>query len=670
MEDNEEVVVINDNENTSNSDLVNKYLLGEGKPVKKIEEDEEEIQIINDNEEDILTKYNLNLPVETEDIPVEIEEENEDIPVEIEEDIPVEIEETQQDIPIEIEENTPIDIKKNIEDIKVEEEYIPTEENNEDTLMTPIELGTVNNEFNPYEEINNIVKEEYDSNIFNNKKEEQKPEMIIKKPEPKRIIITILILLVLVLLSVCSVLYIFNSNHKTVINKSITHLLEYRQYIEKPFILNNSKERSLKGNLKLKISDDYKKLYPAGSNKYNYYDALNNMNITYNMLRNNEKVNYDMDVKVHNINKLGLTINANTKTGYLLLKDVYDKYLEIESLSGLVNSRNNVKYEDYKEFYDFCYDSFFKHLNKEKYKSENARILLEEKEVNAKKTSLILEEKDIVELYNKVIEDVGKNQKENDFIKRITGKNANELDLAKVKNEETPYTIEYDVYTKGIMGDIVGIDLNIEHKYKAYSYSWNDLVGDSYNSKNYSIKSSKTSYIYRNETKPSLTIKENDNIKSIIVASFENNNIILELFDENKKSVGNISVKNENDKYIINYKQSDDSQEADYNIEINYKENKKNEDYDVNIIGKFEIKDVYYDTEATNLEIKAKYNIKNGLEGPIKDVNKSVKYDKLSEEEKDQIIFDGLMKFINVFGFDMNQNPNTDELPSLLNFQK
>ena len=142
------------------------------------------------------------------------------------------------------------------------------------------------------------------------------------------------------------------------------------------------------------------------------------------------------------------------------------------------------------------------------------------------------------------------------------------------------------------------------------------------------------------------------------------------LYDENNKESGKITIKNTKSKFSINYIESSDVQEAEYDLIFNIKENKAYEDYTINFEGKFEVKDVYYDTDPTNFKINAVFNIKNGLTTPIKDVKESVRLDNLTDYEKEKISNNLLEKFYKLLGYSYEPEYADDELPSLLNFQK
>ena len=348
------------------------------------------------------------------------------------------------------------------------------------------------------------------------------------------------------------------------------------------------------------------------------------------------------------------------------------KYIEIDGLNEAINAENNLDMEDYDYFYNFCYNSFFKHLNKKDYISEKGTLKIDGSNLNIRKTTIKLSEKDIYEIINVILDDIANDTKANVFVKKITGEDASKLEKMKYdEKNETPSNYEYIVYSKGLLGDIVGIDFNVTSKYKSYNYNWDNLKDHDYKSNNYKINEKTTKYQYRNEEKPVLSIYEDDEfISKLEIQKNKKDTIVFNLFDENNKESGKITIKNTKSKFSINYIESSDVQEAEYDLIFNIKENKAYEDYTINFEGKFEVKDVYYDTDPTNFKINAVFNIKNGLTTPIKDVKESVRLDNLTEDEKEKISNNLLEKFYKILGYSYEPEYADDELPSLLNFQK
>ena len=472
-------------------------------------------------------------------------------------------------------------------------------------------------------------------------------------------------------ISLVGALYLYNSSPKTVVKKSIDHIISYKNYFNKPFTLSEGKEKSLNGNMKFSINENYKKIYSPDESEYKFYDKLNKMEIKYDLQKSSEKIQYDFNLSA-GADNMNILLTANKNNGYIFLKDVYEKYIEIDGLNEAINAENNLDMEDYDYFYNFCYNSFFKHLNKKDYISEKGTLKIDGSNLNIRKTTIKLSEKDIYEIINVILDDIANDTKANVFVKKITGEDASKLEKMKYdEKNETPSNYEYIVYSKGLLGDIVGIDFNVTSKYKSYNYNWDNLKDNDYKSNNYKINEKITKYQYRNEEKPVLSIYEDDEFLSKLeIQKNKKDTIMFNLYDENNKESGKITIKNTKSKFAINYIKSTDVQEAEYDLIFNIKENKANEDYTINFEGKFEVKDVYYDTDPTNFKINAVFNIKNGLTTPIKDVKESVRLDNLTEDEKEKISNNLLEKFYKILGYSYEPEHADDKLPSLVNFQK
>ena len=631
--------------------LLEQYLLGK-KEIKKpkFDEKDEEIPRIENNDIDILSKYNLDSSVDEEYKEItqnnDIENEHElDDAQNILGDNYIDYD----DISVfenNNEENKELDNKENIG-------FIP-----------PVDLSLLNNEEETVKEVEDFKVEDKDEDeiVINNSN---------KKLTFNRIFISILLLTMLFAISLVGALYLYNSSPKTVVKKSIDHIISYKNYFNKPFTLSEGKEKSLNGNMKFSINENYKKIYSPDESEYKFYDKLNKMEIKYDLQKSSEKIQYDFNLSAGDDN-MNLLLTANKNNGYIFLKDVYEKYIEIDGLNEAINAENNLDMEDYDYFYNFCYNSFFKHLNKKDYISEKGTLKIDGSNLNIRKTTIKLSEKDIYEIINVILDDIANDTKANVFVKKITGEDASKLEKMKYdEKNETPSNYEYIVYSKGLLGDIVGIDFNVTSKYKSYNYNWDNLKDHDYKSNNYKINEKTTKYQYRNEEKPVLSIYEDDEFLSKLeIQKNKKDTIVFNLFDENNKESGKITIKNTKSKFSINYIESSDVQEAEYDLIFNIKENKAYEDYTINFEGKFEVKDVYYDTDPTNFKINAVFNIKNGLTTPIKDVKESVRLDNLTENEKEKISNNLLEKFYKLLGYSYEAEYADDELPSLLNFQK
>ncbi|MDD6388314.1 MAG: hypothetical protein PUA68_04545 [Bacilli bacterium] len=628
--------------------LLEQYLLGK-KEIKKpkFDEEDEEISRIENNDIDILSKYNLDSSVD--EVYKETTQNNDienilaDNYIDYDD---ISIFENEENTELNIEENKELDNKENIG-------FIP-----------PVDLSLLNKEEETVEEVEDFKVEDKDEDeiVINNSK---------KKLTFNRIFISILLLTMLFAISLVGALYLYNSSPKTVVKKSIDHIISYKNYFNKPFTLSEGKEKSLNGNMKFSINENYKKIYSPDESEYKFYDKLNKMEIKYDLQKSSEKIQYDFNLSA-GADNMNILLTANKNNGYIFLKDVYEKYIEIDGLNEAINAENNLDIEDYDYFYNFCYNSFFRNLNKNKYISEKGTLKIDGSNLNIRKTTIKLSEKDIYEIINVILDDIANDTKANVFVKKITGEDASKLEKMKYdEKNETPSDYEYIVYSKGLLGDIVGIDFNVTSKYKSYNYNWDNLKDNDYKSNNYKINEKTTKYQYRNEEKPVLSIYEDDEfISKLEIQKNKKDTIVFNLFDENNKESGKITIKNTKSKFSINYIESSDVQEAEYDLIFNIKENKAYEDYTINFEGKFEVKDVYYDTDPTNFKINAVFNIKNGLTTSIKDVKESVKLDNLTDDEKEKISNNLLEKFYKLLGYDYDPDYADDELPSLLNFQK
>jgi len=197
-------------------------------------------------------------------------------------------------------------------------------------------------------------------------------------------------------------------------------------------------------------------------------DLINDIDfeLNYGFDYENEIINFDLDSNYKNNELLNVDLIAKDDKAYILLEDIFDKYLstdidglkEIFENKDLMDDTNKIITEIEKALKDALKDDYFQ--------SKNETIKLDGKDVKVTKNILVLNDKNL----EKIVKDIAKTLNNDNFVKS----------LAKLTNQETKTIkdtlkdvednefgsfdekIYISIYTKGMMKDAVGFEIKVE----------------------------------------------------------------------------------------------------------------------------------------------------------------------------------------------------------------
>ena len=616
------------NEDYNNKELMDKYLHGIGEfkvfNFDDVKEEKQEIKEVN-----LLEKYALDKEVNIEfnnDISVGAVE-LEDIQIDAI-DIEPEVEKTEQE-----------DIQIDAVDIEPEVEVTNQEEVHEKTEPTTINVDAVELEdMTPVELTNDIdapilpdpasLSEIVENNVNTNlneeiketktkEKEHKKEKATLAKTKTKSTNPYVIFLIVLVLISMGFVgaLYVYNSSNKVIIQRTLTHLKEYKKFIGNSFILDDTDELYIDGDV----------IFTSNSIDH----PINNVKVKYNFYEEKEKRAIDFGVYKNNILRLNTKVNFSNQKLYIFLEDIYDKYIQVSNYSY---SKDELDMDEVFELFDYASTRLTKNIKKEKYKSENAKILINEEENIVKKTIITLNDKDIAELYNSVIDDIVSDAYYNKILRKLVKEDI-KFDL---NNIDTTNMNEYifSIYTDKVLGKIKGIDYQVITRYKNYNCDFDEIDYDE--CKDYDIEESSSKIQYRVGNTSEFTF-------------FNENEILFKGEIISKDDEITINFKNKKNKDIGYFKKSTKKSLTTYEINIedyNYKLNtefkyqidevKQNSEY--NVDATLKIKTVDETKDVNELSINSIFKVKNKLDKNIDYVAEYINYDDMNSEEFENII--------------------------------
>ena len=450
-------------EDYKNKTLMDKYLHGIGE-FKEANYEEEKVEIEEKQPEDLMEKYALDKEVvyaeETES--KEEQENTEETESKEEEENTEEVESKEENEKVETkEENEKVETKEENEEengpITVNVEAVDIED------MTPIELTDdldaplLPEPADLTEIVENNINTNYD-NVYNKEEEKEidlgetfKDKPVLAKTKVKQLnpFIVLFIIIAFITLSFGGALYIYNSSNKVIVERTLKHLKEYKQYFNKSYVM-----------------DDTDELYVTGDVIFNSNDIenpINDLKIKYNFYEDSEKRAADFGIYKNNILKLNSKINFSNQKLYILLDEIYDKYIQVSNYSY---SKDELDMEEIISLVDYASLRFTKNIKKENFKSDNAKIVIDNKEVSVKETLISLNEKELAEIYNNVIDDIISDAYYNKILRKIT-KNDVKIDINDINTTNMNH-YEFKIYTNKLLGNIKGIDLKVISQYKYY----------------------------------------------------------------------------------------------------------------------------------------------------------------------------------------------------------
>ena len=330
----------------------------------------------------------------------------------------------------------------------------------------------------------------------------------------KKVIAIIFIIIAVGLLIAGGILIFQNYSNK---NRIVTSFNELKASLEKTFSNNNGNIENIKetasGNTKFYIN-------PLLGNSEDGSDIIiNNLNNTilnyeYRLDTAAKKMYFDGSLLFNMQELMGINFYQNENISYILLRNIFDKYITIENsdiFSYLEESKKAT--EDINYIYDKIIESLGNNITDDDIKVAN--------QDGKKKISLELNEERLNEISKNIVDDLKKDKK----AKEILGEGLDNL-------ETTSSTLESNKNTTTTNNASLNYSIFLEkNEIVTYEFAIKD------NNENYSIE-------FNNGNEKSFVIKEGntESLKAIIEESNDTTTINL---SSNNTSIGSITI-NEN----------------------------------------------------------------------------------------------------------------------------
>lgn len=195
-------------------------------------------------------------------------------------------------------------------------------------------------------------------------------------------------------------------------------------------------------------------------------------NITSGMDYKNNKFEFGLSYLENDNKVLDALMYLLDKNAYLVLKDIYTNPIKINTeeikFEEITTEATSVKPEDIEFLMKRFKDIFLDSLNMNDFKQSSATITLDGKDTKVKKVSYTLDDVKTRNLINNIIDNMS-NDKE--FMEKLASLSNTDVETLKEElksskvdsNSENDETIKFDIYTKGVTDDFVGMDIELSN---------------------------------------------------------------------------------------------------------------------------------------------------------------------------------------------------------------
>ena len=280
------------------------------------------------------------------------------------------------------------------------------------------------------------VKEEKDEYYIHTEEPEEKVETFDNKTvtqtsEPKknhksRMLLGILSLIGLLILGYIA-FYFIKVNPKYILVKSLDNFTESFEKVIDPtknlMTFGFSDDFTSTGTMKINIDMPLINMIEDEESKdfKDIIDTLNNMSFTIDTRFNStdKKVYINFLTKLKEENLLDFSYVNQDKKQYILLKNVFEKYIQLDEETEIFNE-NNTNYEilneDLDYIWNFVKNSFDNNIKDSYTETKNEELEIDGKKVKTIKVILVLNDENITELFSNIINDIKADERANNFV--------------------------------------------------------------------------------------------------------------------------------------------------------------------------------------------------------------------------------------------------------------
>lgn len=471
----------------------------------------------------------------------------------------------------------------------------------------------------------------------------------------KKIIISFISILILLVALFAIYNFIF-CNPKNIflraVNSQYQKLDNQLDKIVNSDINESAKNKTISTNSKLDFDLKMNEDLMSGTNYEDLIEEINKLNLEMDTVidNKNKKFSYDIKAKYENNDLINVLAYGQEKSIYFELKDLFDKYIEIpvEEYDALFEANESI--DDSRYIIKTAKDSFLNNLEEKDFIKTSTKTDVNGKSVNTKKITYSLDEKKALKLVKAVLTDLKENKKFIEKCANVTGKDKKDVkesiqDAIENIEDEIEYVIDSDekvelsVYIEGILNKVVKYEMRFisdDEKISLSYSSYKDVTIIEVTQDNEKLLTSKTTKESKDTYKTMATIDSIDVVIDSKISDTENTH-----------------------KYTITEENAD--MKISGELTTTNKEVKKNKEYNGNV--KFSLKINAEDEEVASIVVNGKSTSKIGQKVKIPDLNDSVLYDQLTENDlntimKNLVKNENMMNFINNISKSLSSTSN------------
>lgn len=335
----------------------------------------------------------------------------------------------------------------------------------------------------------------------------------------------------------------------------------------------------------------------------------------------NKQLGYNMSLNHNTSDLFSFGLYGKTNSFYVDLKNYFDKYIEIpvEDYETLFENKNT---EDVEYVLTFMKDSFLNNLENKDFKETKETISIGNKDIKTNKITYVFTEESTMKLVAKMMEDMKNNDK---FIEALaTTLEVDEKEvkqfieegidsLKEVEASDSDTSIEISVYTKGLMNESVQFAMAVNSDSK------------------FEVKYSN----YEDEKRFSM-LEDNETLIDVVNVEEKENTYKTTMTMDTITLVVNSTKKDEDWNHTYKLTESESTSIISGEITSVSKEITKDKEYtnDMKFTLSFGVQDM---ENVITVAIESSSNSKIGESITLPDVNNSVLYTNLTEEEMNKI---------------------------------
>lgn len=285
------------------------------------------------------------------------------------------------------------------------------------------------------------------------------------KPKKKNKIVLPLIIILILIAGVVAVYFLVFNNPKRIFSKTISKGFSYLY----ENLDNVNKYDTTSGTVSLSYE-----LTSEDENMQSVFDMVNGIdfNFAYTVDYKNKLMNFDFDSTYNNEKLLNLSVYGENGKGYVLLKDIYDKYLstDIEGYEEIFNTTKNQT--EVKTILKSSEKALNKALTNDDFIKNEETIKINGKDVKVTNNALVLNNKNFNRISKSVLTTL---KNDADFISAVNKISNDESVDTKATLEnaianigevdpDDKTTITISIYTKGILKEFVGLNIEVKEE--------------------------------------------------------------------------------------------------------------------------------------------------------------------------------------------------------------